>query len=200
MRKVTLACVALSLAGCVQQSAITSGTQAPLAGKDEQVMRLVPSNVERPLMPEITTAPDGTISIGAPKSVKLSKGELEVGSEDVNFYLPSKGPYSTTSAKNHMFENTSTPICVDSNHDGVMSETETWWASLPIRLGDQMFTVKQIDPGGTWICFAKSSAPLNGVIVGKPCPAFTFKTTDGKQVSLADFKGKAVLLDVWSMT
>jgi peroxiredoxin len=32
---------------------------------------------------------------------------------------------------------------------------------------------------------------------GKPAPAFTLKTFDGRNVSLADFKGKVVLLDFW---
>ncbi len=32
---------------------------------------------------------------------------------------------------------------------------------------------------------------------GKPAPAFTLKTYDGRPVSLADFQGKVVLLDFW---
>lgn len=32
---------------------------------------------------------------------------------------------------------------------------------------------------------------------GNPAPAFTLKTPDGKMVSLADYKGKAVLLNFW---
>ena len=32
---------------------------------------------------------------------------------------------------------------------------------------------------------------------GKPAPAFTLKTFDGKPVSLADFQGQVVLLDFW---
>jgi peroxiredoxin len=33
---------------------------------------------------------------------------------------------------------------------------------------------------------------------GKPAPAFTLKTTDGKTVTLADYKGKAILLNFWA--
>lgn len=33
---------------------------------------------------------------------------------------------------------------------------------------------------------------------GKPAPAFTLKTPDGKTVSLSDYKGKAVLLNFWA--
>ena len=32
---------------------------------------------------------------------------------------------------------------------------------------------------------------------GKPAPAFTLKTFDGRAVSLADYRGKVVLLDFW---
>jgi peroxiredoxin len=33
---------------------------------------------------------------------------------------------------------------------------------------------------------------------GQPAPAFTAKTVDGKDVKLADYKGKYVLLDFWA--
>ena len=33
---------------------------------------------------------------------------------------------------------------------------------------------------------------------GKPAPGFTLKTPEGKTVSLADYKGKAVLLNFWA--
>ena len=39
--------------------------------------------------------------------------------------------------------------------------------------------------------------PLN---VGDQAPAFTLKTIGLKEVSLADYKGKTLLVDVWSYT
>jgi peroxiredoxin len=39
---------------------------------------------------------------------------------------------------------------------------------------------------------------LKAVAVGMPAPAFTQKTPDGKVVSLADYRGKYVLVDFWA--
>jgi peroxiredoxin len=44
------------------------------------------------------------------------------------------------------------------------------------------------------LAFATSTA-LAAASVGEPAPAFTAKTVDGKTVSLADFKGKHVVLE-----
>ena len=40
----------------------------------------------------------------------------------------------------------------------------------------------------------QSVAPL----IGKPAPEFTLEDLNGKKVSLADFKGKAVLINFWA--
>lgn len=46
-----------------------------------------------------------------------------------------------------------------------------------------------------WMLGALAFPALAGAVeVGKPAPGFTLKTLDGKSVSLADFKGKVVLL------
>jgi peroxiredoxin len=39
---------------------------------------------------------------------------------------------------------------------------------------------------------------LKNVAIGAQAPAFTQKTPDGKTVSLADFRGKYVLIDFWA--
>jgi peroxiredoxin len=46
--------------------------------------------------------------------------------------------------------------------------------------------------------FLVRMANLKTVQVGQPAPSFTINTIDGKKVSLADFKGKYVLLDFWA--
>jgi peroxiredoxin len=46
--------------------------------------------------------------------------------------------------------------------------------------------------------FLVRMAKLKTVQIGQVAPAFTIKTVDGKTASLADFKGKYVLLDFWA--
>jgi cytochrome c biogenesis protein CcmG/thiol:disulfide interchange protein DsbE len=40
--------------------------------------------------------------------------------------------------------------------------------------------------------------PHRGNFVGQPAPEFTLKTLDGKEMKLADLRGKAVLLNFWA--
>jgi peroxiredoxin len=42
------------------------------------------------------------------------------------------------------------------------------------------------------------SATESSSLLGKDAPAFVVKTLDGKQVSLADYKGKAVVVNFWA--
>lgn len=44
----------------------------------------------------------------------------------------------------------------------------------------------------------QSAALPGGSLVGKPAPDFQLTTLDGKNASLADFRGKAVLLNFWA--
>lgn len=41
-------------------------------------------------------------------------------------------------------------------------------------------------------------SPSVSALIGKPAPAFTLEKLDGTKVSLADLKGKAVLLNFWA--
>jgi peroxiredoxin len=45
---------------------------------------------------------------------------------------------------------------------------------------------------------ADEPPPFKNPLANKQAPAFTLKDTDGKKVSLADYKGKAVVVDFWA--
>lgn len=45
--------------------------------------------------------------------------------------------------------------------------------------------------------FLKNPAEFLATDEGKPAPAFALKTLDGRAVTLADYRGKVVLLDFW---
>jgi len=200
-----LACSLLALSACGLAKAskpkvMLPSIAAPKAAENETLVSLRPTNIEREGIMRFTIGPNGMPSFAEPEKEKLVHGELKVASEQASFFLPLYGPHELASSENHSFQNTSTRISVDANHDGELERSEHWWTSLPIRLGDQMFDVTAIDPGSKWIMLKKSEAKLAGMVVGKPCPDFSFLTTNGYRATQDTFKGKWLLLDVWSMT
>jgi hypothetical protein len=133
---------------------------------------------------------------------KLKRGELTVDGETFALYLP-RG--KTCTMKNagtgdSPSENKSTAISVAPKNDKTLTASQTWFANLPLRVGDRMFSVVDLAADGSKIVLKPSNAPLRGVIVGRKCPDFAFETSDGKKVSRDAYKGKAFLLDIWSVT
>lgn len=185
-----------------QQSAPPEPAQpAPTPEENEAVVRLVPSSIKCMSDMQVNFDSAGKPQFIEPHPIKLVKGVVRVDDNTTaDIYIPARGPYSTTTKENHSLSNTSTLIYSDSNGDGQMDRTERWWSSLPIRLGDKMFEVKKFDPGSTWLLLAQSSKPLSGLVMNKPCIPFNFTMSDGKPITLNDYKGKTLLLDVWSMT
>ncbi|MEO6828994.1 MAG: TlpA disulfide reductase family protein [Acidobacteriaceae bacterium] len=69
--------------------------------------------------------------------------------------------------------------------------------------GPRMSQAMLVQPGqaaATGSTAAPDSPEAEGLpdLRGKQAPAFTLKTVDGKTVSLADYKGKAVLINFWA--
>jgi hypothetical protein len=142
------------------------------------------------------------IFAGPPKEELVKRGTVHVDGQKYMLYLPKAKSYSIKNTKpdDSDFENTSTLISVDHNSDGSLTEDEGWFANLPLRLGDKMFDVAEIAADGSRVVLKPSSSPLHGVIVGRTCPPFSFKTADGKEVSRESLAGKPFLLDIWSIT
>jgi len=201
-----LACSLLALSACGMIKAaprakvMLPSISPPKAAENETSVALKPTSLQRQGIMHFNFAADGRPSYEMPEAEKLVRGDLKVDQEQTSFYLPQYGPHELTTKGNHSFENTSTRITVDSNHDGKLDRSEHWWTSLPVRLGDSMFDVAAIDPGSQWILLKKSSARLAGVVVGKPCPEFSLLTTNGYKATQDTFKGRWLLLDVWSET
>lgn len=138
---------------------------------------------------------------GRTKEQLVKRGSAEVADEKFTVYLPKAKAYSVVNTKpGELLANTSTLVYVDYNGDGKLTEYEGRHADLPLRLGDQMFEVAEIAKDGSRIELRPSKAPLAGAIVGRRCPAFSFKTPDGQVVSNETVAGKTLILDVWSFT
>jgi hypothetical protein len=175
---------------------------AGLAGDDPR-----PADLVRVVLEPFVDSPDrkprsladflGLTSVGFGAT---RRGSLSLDGHTYTLFLPA-GPYSVTNLKPGAWhENTATRIGVDHDANGTIVESEIRAASLPLRIGDRMFDVKSIEPDGSAITLEPSSSPLESVVAGRTCPPFSWKTQDGKDVSLADFRGKILILDIWSYT
>ena len=142
------------------------------------------------------------ILAGPPKEELVKRGTVEVDGKKYTLYLPKAKAYSTTNTKtgDSDFENTSTLISVDQNGDGRLMGDQGWFANLPLRLGDKMFDVTEIAADGNRVVLKPSESALRGVIIGRTCPPFLFKTAEGKEISRENLAGKPFLLDIWSIT
>jgi hypothetical protein len=139
---------------------------------------------------------------GGGKDQLVKRGVVEIEGNKYTLYLPKAKAYAVKNSakRDHDFENKSTLLTIDQTGDGKFTEADNWFANLPIRLGDQMFDVVEIAANGSQIGLRRSKAPLSGALIGRACPAFAFKTADGKEISRETLKGKAFLLDIWSIT
>jgi hypothetical protein len=138
---------------------------------------------------------------GPPKDQLVKRGAIDVDGQTYHVYLPKASSYTIKNkAKPGTDEDTSTLVSIDLDQDGQLTEQESWYASLPIRIGDRMFDVEEIAESGARIVLKPSTAPVRGLIKGRQCPPFKFATSDGKEISLGTLKGKTFLLDIWSVT
>jgi len=139
---------------------------------------------------------------GWPKDELIKRGVIEVDASKYYLYLPKAKSYSVknSAASDHSFENTSTVISINQGGSNQLREEDGWPANLPIRLGDKMFDVADLAADGSTLTLKPSSSPLRGVIAGRSCPPFSFKTMEGKTITLEGLSGRIVVLDFWSVT
>jgi hypothetical protein len=136
------------------------------------------------------------------KEEMAKQGQLTLAGRDYAVYLPRAKSYSlkNTAGTAVRLLNTSSVICIDQNGDGRLTPDEAWNANQPIRVADQMLDVVDLAADGSKIVLRASRAPLGGVVIGRKCPPFSLTTADGKPVTPDTFAGKALLLDIWSVT
>ena len=139
---------------------------------------------------------------GWPQDELFKRGVLEVDGHKYYLYLPKAKSYSVKNTSNNDadFDNTSTLISVDQKGDGRITDADGWFANLPLRLGDKMYDVTEIAADASRIVLKPSKSPLRGVIIGRTCPPFSFKTADGKVASRESLAKRSFILDIWSIT
>jgi hypothetical protein len=194
----------LFLVAAVLGPAMTSCEQADKPAADPSAPLTIQLEDCKASGPVRITSDTGLLSLlsGPPREQLVKRGSAKVDGQKLTFYLPRAKAYTTknTKSSDSSYENTSTVIYVDRKGDGKLAGEDGWPANLPLRLGDRMFDVAELAADGSRLVLKPSAAPLRGVIVGRSCPPFSFKTADGKPISRDCLTGKAFLLDIWSTT
>jgi thiol-disulfide isomerase/thioredoxin len=73
-----------------------------------------------------------------------------------------------------------------------------WYIARPSISGAEL-TITPVDPPGSDVASLQKPVEVRPLLEpGMPAPAFTVETPEGKPLSLADFKGKVVILDFWA--
>jgi hypothetical protein len=178
----------------------------PRPGADDSdtiTIPMKPSKASRPGHISVTLDKKGIPSITPAKDTQLAhQGIIKVDGATFNIYLPAADSYSLKNAGTGegQFENTSTLLSIDADGDGKFAADEGWYADLPLRIGDRMFEVVRMAPDGSSLTLKRSNKQLAGVIVGRKVPPFSYRTADGRSFTENSYRGKAVLIDVWSVT
>ncbi len=73
-----------------------------------------------------------------------------------------------------------------------------WRTTLAILACVAALAVAGCGGGGQKSGQSASGTPEEGFLPGKSAPVWTLSDLDGKQVSLADYKGKVVMVDFWA--
>lgn len=137
------------------------------------------------------------------KTVRYQRAaDINVDGEKFTIYLPKADRYSTKHTGKHAnwLGNNSTRVFVDANTDGTLDEHEGWFTDLPVRIADRNYRVEKIANDASRIEMSLLDGPLTGLVLGRKVPPFKLTTADGQTVTPDTYRGKAFLLDIWSVT
>jgi len=97
----------------------------------------------------------------------------------------------------HLLDKTRELILANSNYAGLVITLPVARTEPPGFLKTYVNQFKKFSLDERYKSIVKEYEIAERSVSGKPAPAFTFPDTTGHSVSLADFRGKWVLLDFW---
>jgi hypothetical protein len=132
----------------------------------------------------------------------VRKGSLEVGGETFEIYLPKEKNGWSHRPRPELEEGlvslTSTWLSVDQDHDGKLAVDESYFAELPLRIGDTMFDVVDIASDGATLTLRRRDGPLQGAVRGRKAAAFEWTATDGRKLNNASYENRVLVIDCWA--
>lgn len=132
----------------------------------------------------------------------VRKGTVQVDGTAFDLFLPKeKGGYSVRprpELQGVLVTLTSTWLSVDQDHDGKITLEESYFAELPLRLGDTMFDVVDIAADGSTLTLRRREGPLAGAVLGRKAAAFEWTATDGRKLGNASYANRVLVIDCWA--
>ncbi len=169
-----------------------SAPAAPQTQSEPIVVAMAPFDGTRPVR--------GFYVKSSTKLVK--KGAVQVDGTAFDLYLPrEKNGYSHVprpEQKAVLVTLTSTWLAVDQDRDGKIALEESYFAELPLRIGDAMFDVVDIAKDGSSITLRRREGPLAGAVMGRKAAAFEWTAEDGRKLTNRSFENRVLVIDCWA--
>lgn len=132
----------------------------------------------------------------------VRKGTVQVDGTAFDLFLPKeKAGYSVRSRPELqavLVTLTSTWLSVDQDHDGKITLDESYFAELPLCIGDTMFDVVDIAADGSSLTLRRREGPLAGPVLGRKAAAFEWNATDGRKLGNASYENRVLVIDCWA--
>ncbi len=133
-------------------------------------------------------------------TIPMDEGELTVDGKTYKLYMAPKWNYDVAKKRdwNAVIGENALGIFVDYDDDGDLSVSERWLPHTPIRFGSKMLKATSIANGE--VKFVPVDGPAMGGVEGQAAPDFDWTDMDGKAHRLQDYRGKYLILDMFSIT